>query len=47
MDWDLIIYVFFCGAKVVYFFSKMKELKDDYEGFEIFPPSYIYSNKLG
>jgi hypothetical protein len=45
MDWDLIICLYGVGA--IYFTSKMKELKDDYERFEIVPPSHIYSNKLG
>jgi hypothetical protein len=45
MDWDLVICLFFYGAKVVYFASEMKLLKDDCECFEIFPPSHIYSNK--
>ncbi len=44
MDWDLIIYLFFCGAKVVYFVLKMKAPKDNY-GLEIFPLGHIYSNK--
>jgi hypothetical protein len=47
MDWDLIIYLFFCGAGVVYFTLKMKELKDDCEGFDIFPLDYIYLKKSG
>ncbi len=47
MDWNLIIYYFFGGAGVVYFTLKMKELKDDFEGFEIFPLDYIYLKKSG
>jgi hypothetical protein len=38
---------FFSGTWVVYFALEMKALKDNYEHFEIFPPSHIYSNKLG
>jgi hypothetical protein len=44
MDWDLILKLFYCHAKAENFSSEMKALKDDYERFEIFPPSHIYSN---
>jgi hypothetical protein len=37
----------FYGAGVVYFASEMKALKEDYEHFEIFPQSHIYSIKSG
>jgi hypothetical protein len=47
MDWNLIIYLFFCGAGAVYFTLEMKALKDDCGHFEIFPLGHIYSNKWG
>ncbi len=46
MDWDLVIYLFCCGVRVVYFTLEMKELKDNCERFEISPPCHIYSSKF-
>jgi hypothetical protein len=46
MDWDLVIYLFYYGARAKYFALEMKVLTDDCECFEIFPPGQIYSNNL-